>query len=114
LRNIALVDRWNPEVRQGDDAPMSETFCAIVADEEDATLEVGDGSRDPRFPWMQSNPVVCYCGALIRDHIGEPFGTVCHFDVQRCEAGASQLPLLVAASRLIYGSVAAYRLARAV
>lgn len=105
LRNLALFDRWDPRVTKGEDAPMSQTFCAIVPDQ-DGTLEVVDGPTDPRFPGMQDNPVVCYCGALIRDHLGEPFGTVCHFDVNRCQAGASQIPLLLEASPLIYGCVA--------
>jgi hypothetical protein len=101
LRNVALVDRWNPDVTKGDDAPMAETFCAIVPSVGE-TLEVTDGPEDARFPWMVSNAVLSYCGALIRDPSGDPYGTLCHFDLARCEVSSTQLPLLAAATPLIY------------
>ena len=104
LRNIALFDRWSVDVKGGPDAPMAETFCAIVP-KEGLWLEVVDGRADSRYPWMHENPVVCYCGALIKDDAGEPFGTVCHFDLQPCEAGSSQVPLLLAATPLIFQSL---------
>jgi hypothetical protein len=84
LRNVALFDRWAPEQRQGVDAPMRETFCAIVREEGD-WLEVDHGAEDQRFPWMHQNAVACYSGALIRDAEGAPYGTLCHFDVNRVQ-----------------------------
>jgi hypothetical protein len=104
LRNVALFDRWNPDGEVGADAPMSETFCAIVPSQ-GVALEVSDGPSDERFPWMQDNAVVCYCGALLRDEAGEPWGTVCHFDVQRCEAARSHLPELLAVAPSVYEAV---------
>jgi hypothetical protein len=104
LRNVLLFDRWDEAVRGGPDAPMAQTFCAIVPGA-GATLEVVDGRADERFPWMHENPVVSYCGALIRDRLGQVFGTVCHFDLRPCEAGSSQLPLLLACTDLIYGNL---------
>lgn len=113
LRNVALFDRWNPLQAVGADAPMRETFCAIVPTQ-GTTLEVIDGSTDPRFPWMNENAVVSYCGTLIRAVTGDPFGTLCHFDTGRCEAASSQLfPLMAAAAPLIYRAVAAGPPARA-
>ena len=106
LRCVALFDRWNPDDQSGADAPMAQTFCAIVPTQGDA-LEVVDGRSDQRFPWMNENPVVCYCGALLRDESGQPFGTLCHFDVQPCEAGSTQVPLLLACAPLIYQAVVA-------
>jgi hypothetical protein len=104
LRNVALFDRWSPELDQGDDAPMGETFCAIVRDAGE-WLEVAEGSTDARFPWMHENGVVCYSGALIRDSAGKPFGTVCHFDVQRCQPSKSEVSLLRAAGPLLLGFI---------
>lgn len=104
LRNVALFDRWSPGAGQGADAPMQETFCAIVRDRGE-WLEVGHGPDDSRFPWMQNNDVVCYCGVLIRDEAGEPFGTVCHFDVQRCQPARSEVELLRAAGPLLYAEL---------
>jgi hypothetical protein len=101
LCNIFLFDRWDPQALQGDDAPMAETFCALVRQAGDV-LQVEDGRSDPRFPHMASNPVISYCGALIRDGNGEPFGTLCHFDLRRCEPSHGELSLLQAAAPLVY------------
>ena len=101
LRNVMLYDRWEPSQSAGADAPMRETFCAIVGDQGDG-IEVSDGRTDNRFPWMQQNAVVCYCGALVRDEQGQPFGTVCHFDLQRCERPKSELDLLRAVGPKVY------------
>jgi hypothetical protein len=101
LRNVKLYDRWEPTGETGADAPMQETFCAIVRQQGDG-LQVSDGRSDERFPWMQANAVVCYCGALIRDGDGDPFGTVCHFDLQRCEPPKSELDLLRGAAPHVY------------
>jgi hypothetical protein len=104
LRNVALFDRWTPESLKGSDAPMNETFCAIVRGE-GAWLEVGHGPDDERFPWMHANAVVCYSGALIRDASGEPYGTLCHFDVNRVQQTTSDVALLQQAGRLIFDNV---------
>lgn len=101
LRNVALFDRWTPHEPKGADAPMRETFCAIVRDSGE-WLEVENGHEDERFPWMQQNDVVCYSGALIRDPQGGAFGTLCHFDVQRCQPAASEIALLQAAGPCMY------------
>jgi hypothetical protein len=101
LRSMALFDRWSPDIDEGEDAPMGETFCAIVRDTGE-WLEVKDGRSDPRFPWMRENAVVCYSGALIRDADGKPFGTLCHFDVQRCQPSRSEVALLRAAGPLLH------------
>lgn len=103
LRNVALFDRWVPRQKKGADAPLDQTFCGIVRDA--GELEVQYGPTDPRFPWMQQNAVVCYCGTLVRDGDGEPLGTLCHFDVQRCEQSSSELALLRAAAPLFAPSL---------
>ncbi len=106
LRNVALFDRWNPEQAKGEDAPMHETFCAIVPSE-GSLLEVTDGAVDQRFPWMNENAVVSYCGTLIRGELGDPFGTICHFDVNRCQSASSEFPFMAAAAPLIYQAISA-------
>jgi hypothetical protein len=100
LRNVSLFDRWAPDVTEGADAPLSQTFCALVRDAGD-TLQVDDGRTDPRFPWMAGNAVVCYCGALMRDDAGAAVGTLCHFDVQRCEPSDSELAVLKAVAPVL-------------
>ncbi len=100
LRNVSMFDRFTPELVRGDDAPISQTFCAHVRSA-GGTLEVIDGSTDARYPWMSTNPVVSYCGVLISNADGQPFGTLCHFDTQRCQERVSDIPLLEAAAPLI-------------
>ena len=39
-----------------------------------------------------------YCGVLLRDSEGAPFGTLCHFDLVPCEVPASEMPLMEAAA----------------
>lgn len=99
LRNVALFDRWTPDQPDGADAPMGETFCAIVQ-KLDQPVQVTDGAQDERFPWMQANPVASYCGAPIRDAEGMAVGTLCHFDLEPCQAIATEVPLLEQAAAL--------------
>jgi GAF domain-containing protein len=106
LRNLCLFDRWSPDSTQGEDAPLPETFCAIVRRHPEG-LEVDDGRTDERFPWMADNPVVCYCGTLLRGEDGVPYGTLCHFDVQRCQRSQQELALLQAAAPLVSRYLAA-------
>lgn len=101
LRNVALFDRWDPSTKQGADAPMEQTFCAIVGRQE-RSLEVLDGSTDERFPWMADNAVLSYCGALIQGQNGPPLGTICHFDVQRCQTTSAEIPLLETCGELLF------------
>ncbi len=101
LRNVALFDRFAPDVERGVDAPMIATYCAIVPSV-GASLEVADGRSDSRFPWMQDNSVVYYCGVQICDDAGAPVGTLCHFDLQRCETPSSELPLMGVVAPLLY------------
>lgn len=106
LRNVALFDRWAPEKRQGEDAPIAQTFCGIVGSVDQA-VEVVDGRTDQRFPWMQGNPVVSYCGTPIRDAEGQVVGTLCHFDLKPVQSISSELPLLARAAELFEAHLAA-------
>lgn len=101
LRNFALFDRWSPAETKGADAPMSETYCAI-AGRLNRGLEVEDGQADDRFPWMQGNPVLSYCGVPIHAPDGQAVGTVCHFDLQSCEAPDTEVELLQGVTPFLY------------
>lgn len=101
LRNVALVDKWDPAVEHGDDVPLAAAYCAHLHDT-GQPLEVENGATDPRVPWMSASPIVSYCGAVIHGSHGLPWGALCHFDVARCDAKNSDMPLLVAAAKMIY------------
>jgi hypothetical protein len=101
LRNEVLFDRYNPQLLKGDDAPMAATYCSLVGRQE-APLEIMDAATDTRAKGVIDTPVVSYCGVLIRDVAGRAFGTLCHYDMQRCEERTTDLPLLQAAAEMLY------------
>ncbi len=101
LRNMHLFDAELPDVRRGDDASMSHTYCSIV-EQTQRPFTTDDASKDER---LQSHParneVASYCGVLLRDSNGKPFGTLCHFDGVACDVPTAELPLMEAAARLV-------------
>lgn len=100
LRNEVLFDRNQPDVRQGSDVPMALTYCALVGKQE-APLNILDAATDPQAQGVET-PVISYCGVLIRDDRGQAYGTLCHYDMQRCQERTTDLPLLEAAAQLLY------------
>lgn len=104
LRNMALIDKWLPQVERGADVPLEQAYCAHLR-RTGEPLEVTDGHRDPRTPWMKDIPVVSYCGAVIQDRTGQPWGALCHFDSASCDAKVSDMPLLTAAAALIFAGI---------
>lgn len=101
LSNEALFDRYDSAVLKGGDTPMEATYCSLVGRQE-APLEITDSSADSRVKGLVDTPVVSYCGVLIRDEAGKAFGTLCHYDMQRCEERTTDLPLLQAAAAMLY------------
>ena len=100
LRSEALFDRNMPEVRQGADAPMAATYCSLVGRSE-APVQILDAAVDPQALGIDT-PVISYCGALVRDGQGQAYGTLCHYDLQRCQERTTDQPLLTAAAQLLY------------
>jgi len=100
LRNEVLLDRNQPSVRQGEDVPMVVTYCALVGRQE-SPLNILDAAIDPQAQGVDT-PVISYCGVLIRDEQGRAYGTLCHYDMQRCQERTTDLPLLEAAAQLLY------------
>ncbi len=101
LRNEALYDRFSPELVRGDDVPMLQAYCALVR-ERGTGLMFADARAGTSVAWRPGTPVVSYCGALLRDESGRPFGTLCHFDLDRCEPNVSVLEQLDEVAPLIY------------
>ena len=105
LRNVGLYDRWTPEQPRGADSPIGQTYCAITGRLNDVLL-VSDGPRDRRYPWMHGNSVVSYCGVPIRSEFGHALGTLCHFDMQPCDASAAEATYLLCVADLFRPYVA--------
>lgn len=100
LRSEVLFDRNQPSVRQGLDVPMAVTYCSLVGRQE-APVNILDAALDPLAQGIDT-PVISYCGVLIRDERGQAYGTLCHYDMQRCQERTTDLPLLEAAAQLLY------------
>lgn len=100
LRNELLFDRYQATVRQGSDVPLAVTYCALVGRQE-APLQILDATSDPQAAGVDTS-VISYCGVLIRDVHGKAYGTLCHYDLQRCQERTTDLPLLEAAATLLY------------
>lgn len=101
LRNVALVDKWDTEVEHGDDVPLAAAYCAHLH-RTGTPLEVENGATDERTPWMRGSPIVSYCGSVIVTPAGTPWGALCHFDTAPCEVRNSDMPLIIAAARIIF------------
>lgn len=101
LRNVALFDAANPDIKVGSDTPLMETYCAI-AGESGKPFQTGNARDDQRLtehPAREST--LAYCGAPLRIGEAEPFGTLCHFDVVPRSIPSAELPVLEAVAPVI-------------
>jgi len=100
LRNEHLVDQFNPEIRRGDDIPMQHAYCSLL-EEAHESVEFADARSDAPVDKPES-PVISYCGVLLRNDNGTPFGSLCHYDVKPCQKRMSDVPLLEALAPAIF------------
>lgn len=98
LKNVCLVDKYNPSVKQGQDAHIENSYCAALP----SALSLDMLSHIPESYLRVPSPVEAYGGVLITDDDGNPFGSLCHFDYRRCEVNRNDIPLLRKAAPLIY------------
>lgn len=106
LRNEYLYDQFSSDVCRGQDVPMAEAYCAVVGQTQ-KTVEFEDIRNDGRFLIRSGSPVTSYCGVVILDEQGAPFGTLCHYDPKPCEQRVSDAPLLEAVAPLIFKTICA-------
>ncbi|SFQ58078.1 hypothetical protein SAMN04515668_3071 [Hymenobacter arizonensis] len=104
LRSEVLFDRYELSLKKGEDAPIEATYCSLVGRDQ-APWEITDAATDLRVQGIIDTPVVSYCGVLIRDSEGQPFGSLCHYDMQRCQERTTDQPLMQAAASLLYSHV---------
>ncbi len=101
LRNVALLDADAPSVTRGDDQPIEATYCSVVGTFERpfTTEDAGLDNRLRDHPARES--VRSYCGVLLRTAAGEPFGTLCHFDLVPREVPVQEVALMEAVAPLL-------------
>ncbi|WP_299754308.1 hypothetical protein [uncultured Pontibacter sp.] len=100
LRNVAIYDKYDPNALKGEDAPMGATYCSLLVKER--ALEITDAAEDDRVKNVIITPVTSYCGVLMKDHAGNAFGSLCHFDMNRCQERTTDFPLLELAAEILY------------
>lgn len=106
LRSVCLVDGYDLTVRRGDDAPLESTYCSIVG-RTGGPFASENAGRDGRLAGHPARgSVIAYCGVLLDDPGGAPFGTLCHFDAMPCDVPVHEMPLMHAAAPLLYRAVA--------
>jgi hypothetical protein len=101
LRSEVLVDGNQPLVRRGEDVSLAAMFCSLVGQQQ-APLEILDVAIDPQYTGLVDAPEIPYCGVLIRDAQGQPYGTLCHYDLQRYQERTMDQQLLETAAALLY------------
>ncbi|MCY7354305.1 MAG: GAF domain-containing protein [Lysobacter sp.] len=95
LRNVILFDVHDPHLRRGGDIPMQHSYCALLQDSDARTLEFDDPrSHPPSVARSHLTPVVSYCGVVLVDAAGQPFGSLCHYDLNPCQPRTSDLAML--------------------
>lgn len=104
LRSVYLVDAFDPELRKGADVAMSDAYCVIVG-EQRKSIVFNDAQCDPRFAPRPNSPVVSYCGTLLSTSDGIPYGTLCHYDVARCDENVNDVAVLEALAPLIMAKI---------
>ncbi len=98
LTNLHLVDAEAPEVRKGDDTLMVNAYCSIVGETKRA-FTTEDTRRDDRLRVHPAREnVTSYSGVLLVGEDGEPYGTLCHFDLVPCDVPTVEMPLMEAAA----------------
>ena len=107
LRNGYLVDAFDPALERGDDVASDDAYCFLLG-ETRPSLAFGDRADAPCRPKLAS-PVISYCGVLLVMADGTPYGSLCHFDLLRCERPASEMPLLASVAPLIMAAIEARR-----
>ena len=104
MRNVLLFDRGDPTIERGIDVAVQDAYCGAVA-----TTGKPFAFKDTRLlaqgRQLPQNPIVCYCGVLIRTPEGAAWGNLCHYDFQPCEMRTSDIPLLESAAPLVYAAL---------
>ena len=86
--SVTLWDRENPPTRIGADVKMKESYCWLTG-LGGASYVIEDAHCDSRLDGHPAREAVrSYIAVLLRDRLGQPWGTLCHFDFKPRKATA--------------------------
>lgn len=104
LKNVNLVDAFTPEMVRGEDVPLRDAYCVLLADRRQISFDEPSGAPGE---YKGTSPVVSYCGVLLVRSNGEPFGSLCHFDTKRCQRPDSEMRFLETAAPIFMAAIEA-------
>lgn len=82
LKNVCLIDKATPSVRQCDSQPISDSYCVYIH-RAPAAFALEDAAGDVRVDGHPKQQIFqSYYGVPLFDDRGELRGTVCHFDAE--------------------------------
>jgi GAF domain-containing protein len=83
LRNIGLFDRENPDIdSSGAVSKLDETYCSIACSSA-RPFSTEDAEHDERLVTHAArDSVLCYAGVPVLLASGQPWGSLCHFDLR--------------------------------
>lgn len=79
---------------------LATAYCALVGRQQ-AGLNIPGAPADPPAAGVATPPIF-YQSVLIHDAQGRACGTLCHYDLQRCQQRTTDHPLLEAAASLLH------------
>ncbi len=101
LHNLHLIDRHGASARAGADSELGTTYCARVATTRRAFVTT-DAMQDDRLEGHPSRHALrAYCGALLRNPDGTPYGTLCLFDEEARPVSTQDLLLVEEAAEIV-------------
>lgn len=98
LKNICLVDKFDPSIKESENRLISNSYCSLLT----SLMSIDMISNIPEENRKLASQVEAYGGVLIMDEFGNPYGSLCHYDLKRCEVNTNDIPLLKKVAPLVY------------
>lgn len=100
LRPQVLFDANHLARQPAQEVQLAKAYCALVSRQPAGLDSMAPPAESPAGKAVP--PLLFYHSVLIRDAQGGAYGTLCHYDWQRCQPRTTDLPLLEAAATLLY------------
>lgn len=105
LRTQVQFDCNHPAWQQKQEGRLATAYCALVGRQQ-AGLDSTEAPTELPAAEVVTPAIFCH-SVLIHDAQGHAYGTLCHYDLQRCQQRTTDQPLLEAAASLLYAHCSA-------
>jgi hypothetical protein len=102
VKSVLLFDRKNPDLRVGENVRWENSYCMLTAQAGDH-CEIRNSLTDARLQSHSAREAVqSYCAVLLyTPRLGNPLGTLCHFDMKPQATSELTFKYLDAASPVV-------------